>query len=248
MIILPMRTLFILPTLVGFGCGHHTGTGDVDAEPPSIDAPSGVTLDCNNYCNTIQKNCTGLNAQFGGADTADITAHCMGTCAKFTLQGTAADTTGTTLGCHLYHADAPSMTMPQTHCVHAGPAGAQTDATSPQCGDACTNFCSLEIAACGSKDTPIAGVPAQYKNMTACLTACNGDPAAIPPVPGFNKLHMYIIDGSVAPTVNPRGDSLACRLYYATNAATSMANAVAHCPQTADVAIPGTPCNGEPAP
>jgi len=245
----PMRTLFITLTLLGFGCGSSNNKAPDAAQhnDAPVDIPA-VALDCNTYCSTIQTNCTGLNAQYGGANAADATTHCMATCAKFTAQGTVTDTTGTTLGCHLYHAGAPSMAMPGTHCIHAGPAGAQTDATSPQCGDACTNFCSLEIAVCGSTDAPISGVPAQYQNMAACLTACNGNPAASPPVPGFDKTHKYIIDGTMSPTVNPRGDSLACRLYHATNASISMTNAVTHCPHTAAAPVPGTPCNGAAAP
>jgi len=229
-----MRTLFITLALVGFGCGS-SDSKTVDAAPP-------VTLDCPTYCSTIQANCTGLNAQFGGMNASDATAHCMATCAKITTQGAVTDTSGTTLGCHLYHAGAPSMTTPTTHCVHAGPAGAQTDATGPQCGDACTNFCSLEIGVCGSTDAPITGIPAQYKNMAACMTACNGDPAATPPVPAFDKSAKYVVNGGVSPTANPSGNSLACRLYHATNAAISMTNAVTHCPHTA--ATPTGPCSG----
>ena len=37
-------------------CGEGPGN--------QIDAPLAVTLDCTTYCNEIQTNCTGLNAQF----------------------------------------------------------------------------------------------------------------------------------------------------------------------------------------
>jgi hypothetical protein len=84
------------------------------------------------------------------------------------------------------------------------------------CGDACTSFCSLEISICGSLDAPLTGIPAQYQNMAACLTACGN----------FNKSKPL-----VAGATNSSGDSLACRIYHTTNAAIS-GNAAMHCPHT----------------
>jgi len=37
-----------------------------------------------------------------------------------TMAGTSADTTGNTIGCHLYHANAAAGTGAMTHCPHAG--------------------------------------------------------------------------------------------------------------------------------
>jgi hypothetical protein len=221
-----MRSFLITIALVGFGCSDDKkpaadAAPQIDA-PATPDAPT-VKLDCATYCSEIQTNCTGANAQYGGATPADATAHCMATCAKFT-PGALADQAGNTLGCRIYHAGAPAMATPATHCVHAGPAGNQVDAASGLCGDACTSFCSLEISVCGSLDTPINGIPAQYQNMGACMTSCAG----------FAKTatSRYTINGSLSPTTNPTGDSLACRLYHTTNAAISTANAVTHCPHT----------------
>jgi hypothetical protein len=227
-----MRTLFITLALVGFGCGDDGGTTPIDAPVvvPPIDAPPVVANDCPTYCSTIAANCTGLNAQYGGTSAADVTAHCMSTCAaEFKTLGAVTDTTGATLGCHIYHAGTPSKTTPTTHCVHAGPAGGQV--TDPgTCGDQCTNFCALEIGACGLMGASATG---QYTDMAACVTACAG----------FDKTAAakYVVNGGVSPTANPGGNSLACRLYHATNAAIT-GNTVVHCPHTQ--ATPTGPCAG----
>jgi hypothetical protein len=225
-----MRTLFITLALVGFGCGDDGTKPAIDAAPPVVDAAPDaapvVALDCPTYCNQIQANCTGANAQY-----PDM-GHCIGTCASFTV-GTSkvTDTAGNTLGCRIYHGGTPSMTMPAMHCVHAGPGGDLiTLATPAVCsgGDTCASFCALEVKACGTLAAPIAGIPAQYQDAAACMTACAG----------FDKTHAY---GTTA-----AGNSLACRLYHATNAAVSATTAVTHCPHTA--ATPTGPCAGVAAP
>ncbi len=200
-------------------CGGDPGNRAIDAPP--------VTLDCTTYCREIETNCTGLNAQY------PTMAQCMATCAKFTTPGALTDMAGNTLGCRIYHAGDPSRLTPTIHCIHAGPAGAQTNAAAGQCGDACTDFCSLNLATC-------TGALAQYADMATCLTACNGTG----PGTGFNKMNPYIIDGTKTPAVPPTGDSLACRLYHTTNAALDAAAAALHCPHTAAAPAAGSPCTG----
>src|SRR5262249_44955799 len=78
--------------------------------------------------------------------------------------GAAADTSGDTLGCRIYHAGNAAMD-PATHCVHAGPSG------GGHCGTACEGFCSLVVAEC----------PTQYPTAGDCMTTCAGHPAD-PPV------------------------------------------------------------------
>jgi hypothetical protein len=196
------------------GCGGDDGNNNNDA---AVDGRPVLTLDCATYCTTIQANCTGANAQY---PTETDNAHCLGTCMKFTV-GTSADMGGqNTLGCRLYHAQNAMISGdPATHCPHAGPGGAaiSTAATQPAvCGDACTSFCTLEIAVCGTT-----GANAQYTSMADCMTACGTGTT------GFNKSKPYVVGPPQS-----SGDSLACRLYHATNAATSAANATAHCPHT----------------
>ena len=209
--------------LVLAACGSAPGN-------PPIDAPPVVTLDCPTYCNEIETNCMGLNAQY------PTMAQCMATCAKLTTPGTLADTSGNTLGCRIYHAGEPSRLTPIIHCIHAGPAGAQTNAAG-QCGDACTDFCSLNLATCTN-------TLAQYADMDTCLTACNGTGTGT----GFNKANPYLIDGTKTPPVPPAGDSLACRLYHTTNAALDAAAATTHCPYTAAVPTAGSFCTGAATP
>jgi hypothetical protein len=195
-----MRTLLLTFALGFVACSDSTTT---------TDGTAAVTQDCPTYCSEIQANCTGANAQYPAETT---NAHCLAACASFPM-GTAADKTGNTLGCRIYHAGAPAIMDAATHCVHAGPGGDKTSVAAPgTCGDACTSFCTLEIKACGV--TGDAGGNGQYADMNACMTACGG----------FEKTHLYAITAS--------GDSLACRLYHATNAAIS-GNATAHCPHTA---------------
>jgi hypothetical protein len=227
------RTFLIVMTLAG--CGDKNPAIDaavkIDAAPDA--AP--VSLDCPAYCTEIQANCTGANAQY-----PDM-AHCMATCASFTV-GTSkvTDTSGNTLGCRIYHGGDPSMMAPATHCIHAGPGGDLITATPPAVcsgGDVCASFCALEIKACGSLDAPLPGNPRdangnplfQYLNMANCMTACAA----------FDKTHAY---GTTA-----AGDSLACRLYHATNAAIAVTpNGVMHCSHTA--ANPTGPCAGAATP
>jgi hypothetical protein len=192
-----MRTLLLTFALVA--CGDSGNTA-IDAAPP-------VTQDCATYCTEILANCTGTNLQF-----ADM-AHCTAACGSFAM-GMAADKSGNTLGCRIYHAGEPAKMDPVTHCPHAGPGGDKTSVVAPPgtCGDACTSFCTLEIKACGV--TGDAGGLGQYASQADCTAKC-----ALFPNP--TKLYSPM---SV-------GDSLACRLYHATNAAIA-GNATVHCVHT----------------
>lgn len=223
-----MRTFLILATLTG--CG-----GD---KKPAIDAMpdmAPVALDCPTYCAEIQTNCTGDNAQY-----LDM-AHCMATCASFTVgASTVDDMSGDTLGCRIYHGGAPSRMSPATHCPHAGPAGDLLTATPPAfCsgGNVCESFCTLEIKACGSLDAPLPGNPTdetnnplfQYQNMDDCMRLCAS----------YDKTHAY--------STAAMGNSLACRLLQATSAAIAVTpNGMMYCRYTADFAR--GPCVGTPSP
>lgn len=221
-----MRTFLILMVLIG--CGDD-GASPIDAAPDV----AVVSLDCSTYCTEIQVNCIDANAQY-----LDM-AHCTATCASFTV-GTSkvTDTSGNTLGCRIHYAGNPAITAPATNCVHAGPAGGPITATPPDpvsCigNDVCASFCALEIKACGSLDAPLPGNPRdadgnplfQYLNMANCMSTCAG----------FDKMHAY--------STAAAGNSLACRLYHATNAAIAITpNGEMHCSHTA--ANPTGPCAG----
>lgn len=215
-----MRKAFLL-LLVLVGCSDSNNKTVDAAPPPPVDAAAPAPPDCTTYCNTIQANCTGANAQY-----PDM-AHCMGACGSFAI-GKTGDQTGNTLGCRLSHAGALATTNATTNCPLAGPGGALTSLTTPPgtsntCGDACTSFCTLDIKACGTTTS----VPAtgQYVDMNDCLAKC----AAFP-----NSDHLYSITSG--------GDSLACRLYHSTNAAVP-GSATVHCPHTGPApAGLGNPC------
>jgi hypothetical protein len=70
----------------------------------------------------------------------------------------------------------------------------------------CTYYCSNDIAVCS-------GTNNQYKDMATCVSMCNSIPD----------------DAGVGAT---SGDSLACRMYHLSVAATSSAMAAIHCPHT----------------
>jgi len=214
-----MRPFLVMLALAGCGSDNKPA---IDAAPP--DSPP--ALNCFTYCTEIQANCTGANAQYPDMDPG--MAHCMATCASFAVgSSTVTDMSGNTLGCRIYHGGAPSKMAPETHCVHAGPGGDLITAAPPTfCsgGDVCASFCTLEIRACGSLDSPLANNPRdangnplfQYLNMSNCMTSCAA----------FDKTHAYSLTAA--------GDSLACRLFHATSAAIAVTpNGAMECSSTA---------------
>jgi hypothetical protein len=227
-----MKAFFLFIVLAGCG-GSSKGTPD--AAPP-IDALPPVTLDCNSYCARIQANCQNANAQYSDAE------HCMAACSTFAVgASTISDTSGNTLGCRInYAVAAASATTAANDCAYAGPAGDLVTAATPAfCsgGDVCTSFCSIEIAACGSIANPLPGNPTdinhkplpQYEDMGKCVALCDG----------YDKTHAY--------STASRGDSLACRLFQATQA-TAATDRPTACPDTGNPpAAPGL-CTGTATP
>jgi len=239
-IVTAMHLRSLLVTIALVSCNHDNAAVDAavrdaavpdaavpDAAVPDaavpIDAPpDAVALDCAGYCAEIQANCTGENAQY-----PDL-AHCMSTCASFAVgTSTIDDPSGNTLGCRIHYAGTPARTAPATHCVHAGPGGDLITATPPAfCsgGDVCASFCALDIRACGSTDTPLPDDPVdetgnplfQYGDMADCMRVCDDF---------YDKTHAY--------STTAVGNSLACRLFQATEAAIAVTpNAATYCSAT----------------
>jgi hypothetical protein len=84
---------------------------------------------------------------------------CLAVCATIPL-GTAADTSGNTVGCRASRANAAAAN-PTAQCPQAGPGGAGT------CGSNCQGFCQIVVASC-------TGANQQYASSAACMTACAG--------------------------------------------------------------------------
>jgi hypothetical protein len=139
--------------------------------------PDAAAASCADYCTEIMTNCTGTDAQYTNTD------QCMAACLAFP-QGTPGTQSGDSLECRVYHAGA-ALGDPDTHCVHAGPAGGGA------CGMDCEGFCQLDLAAC-------TGTNAAYTSSQDCMTAC----AAMDDSVKYN-------DSIVS------GNTVACRIYHA---------------------------------
>jgi hypothetical protein len=104
------------------------------------------------------------------------------------------ETHGNTLACHDYHAGQPAINAPEIHCIHAGPGGGTV------CGTLCVNYCNLVQTACTGADQ-------LYATDQACRNACAG----FPTTPDYSANVTS-------------GDSLACRVFYAAEAAATPAS------------------------
>jgi hypothetical protein len=133
--------------LVSILCCAAAGCGGDDGDP------DGTAATCARYCATIATSCTGVEAQYTGAD------QCMAACQAFD-QGAEGAQSGNSLECRNYHAGA-ALGDPTTHCVHAGPGGAGA------CGNNCAGFCAIVLSACAGDDEA-------YASEAECLTACAG--------------------------------------------------------------------------
>ena len=119
---------------------------------------------CMAYCTTITTNCgptdAGTNTQY--ADVAACNKACL------TQYGWAAgkmgDTSGDTVACRAYHAEAAKGNA-VVHCPHAGPSGGNT------CGTWCEVFCDLHARNCP-------GNLAIFADRGACMTACGAMPTS----------------------------------------------------------------------
>ncbi len=154
-----------------------SGEDEVDASS-STGADTGDAEVCADYCSLIGDHCEDDDAQYDGD------AICEATCANMPV-GNAGDELGNTASCRTFHA-VLAAEDPQTHCPHAGPAGAGT------CGANCESFCSIALSVCE-------GDLSVYTSTEDCIDACEGF-AAEPPY-----------SANV-----PDEDSFACRLRHLT--------------------------------
>jgi hypothetical protein len=126
------------------GCGDDdgpAGSSDAGRDSGPDSGPAGDAGDvptCAAYCALMMTNCTGTNKQY-----VDTTA-CMKYCATQSgwPMGLAGTTSGSSIGCHTYHADVAGTSTPDIHCKHAGPSGANT------CGTWCEVYCQAVANNC----------------------------------------------------------------------------------------------------
>ncbi len=121
--------------------------------------PGPMDPTCNAYCTAIMANCKGAgnDAGMGGLQQYTTMDNCLNSCKAMPV-GTAADQSGNTLGCRLYHAMA-AKADPVTHCPHAGPGGAGV------CGTNCQGYCQIAQMYC-------AGSSQIYSSLSDCMSVC----------------------------------------------------------------------------
>jgi hypothetical protein len=183
-----MTRLSLALTILCFGCGdsgNNTMSPDM-AVSMGPDLATGGAPTCAAYCAAIQANCTAGNQQYTTMN------NCINSCAAIPA-GTSADTSGNTLGCRLYHANA-AKADPATHCVHAGPGGAG------MCGTNCQGYCQIALKYC-------TGTSQIYANATDCATVC----ATFPDTAKFN----------VTDTTLQNKKATACLLYHVQEASSA---------------------------
>ncbi len=148
---------------------------------------------CDAYCDSVQTNCAGANAQFPSK------AACVKACA-FIPEGAPSDQSGNSLACRTYHAGAAATDATQ-HCPHAGPSGAGV------CGTPCEGYCNLMIGVCTT----------EFTDYSECTTKCDAFTGK---------------DATDYNTSFVSGDSLNCRIYHATVAASDPSGGTdtLHCP------------------
>ena len=166
-----------LLALVLTGCFSPESDGEFE---DGTGAPTGgdPAQACSDYCTLIGDHCEGDLQQYSG------TLQCEAVCAVME-PGEQDAVSGNSLGCRTFHA-INAAEDPQTHCIHAGPAGGGV------CGGECESFCSQALALCTGDD-------AAFADFEACATECN----QFPTDPPYNAT---VLDG----------DSFACRMSHLT--------------------------------
>lgn len=179
--------------------------GAADAAPPP-DEPS-----CETYCALATTSCTGDFQQYRSK------AECLAICKLLPL-GTAGDEDTSSVACRQHYAGSPARTDAVSYCVAAGPFGGNV------CGDRCTAFCQIALAAC----SPDAG-SAPYASYADCQTACADYAYRAPDAGDAGDA------GGETPFGPTTGDSLNCRLFH-------LREAVMDATSCADIAAKSDAC------
>ncbi|MBI4814928.1 MAG: hypothetical protein HY791_01640 [Deltaproteobacteria bacterium] len=135
--------------------GTHACTKDSDCDKGRCVESGGehrcVSL-CTEYCDTMVDVCTGASAPYADRGSCDKA------CGTFPSSGAPGDSSGDSVHCRAFHAQAASSD-PRTHCAHASIGGGGV------CGDSCEIYCRMIQTAC-------TGANAQYADVGSCLTEC----------------------------------------------------------------------------
>jgi hypothetical protein len=149
--------------------GGKDATDDTDDTTEETDSPvetdteetDDTTVDetptCAAWCTALAASCS-ADPTYGFMDETQCNAYCG---AVAIPAGTAADTSGNTLGCRTYHAGAAAGD-PTTHCPHASASGGSV------CGSLTENYCHMAENICTGD------------NAITWTTDCMTDAAAIP--------------------------------------------------------------------
>jgi hypothetical protein len=188
----------------GMGGGmHDAGTGGAGGGTGG--AGGGDPNTCAHYCDVINKNCTGANAEYL---TKQV---CLDMCNTFD-PGQPGDMMNDSLACRLYWAKQADKD-PATYCQLGGP-------LAGKCTTPCSAFCLLDYDLCN------AGGLFPYKDSMECKMACAGFNYLGSADAG---------PGTVGDILFSTGDTLNCRLYHLESAwdkSNPMATTT-HCPHTA---------------
>jgi hypothetical protein len=208
--------------------GSDAAVGIHVHEETDIDAgASAASPLCQDYCDTVTKQCVDDYAVYAGVD------ECLPTCANLT-EGTRKDVQGNTVGCRL---NAAHSIVEDADCAIAGPGGAGT------CGDNCESYCQLMSHACADPAYTVYWLG----DLALCVEKCRGlrdrdhDPDNSTTDSRFSAKSTAARDHN--------GDTVQCRLFHA-SAASPPFGAATHCWHAALAPRPSVdkevnPCLGE---
>jgi hypothetical protein len=180
------KITFALIACAWIGCSSNNNNPPPQDLAVAPDLASAGAPDCATYCTAIMANCTGTNQQYTTVD------NCMNVCKAIPV-GTAADQSGNTLGCRIYHANF-AKNDPVTHCPHAGPGG------NGVCGADCAGYCQIALMYC-------TGANQIYTSPQDCMTTCMSFP---------DTLRFNVNDATVQAS-----NSQACLLYHSQEASSN---------------------------
>jgi hypothetical protein len=140
---------FLFCVFVLAGCASIVGIEDHVFQ-------SAASTQCQEYCDTVLKNCTGPYAVYTGKPT------CLGVCSKLPPGDPLEPLDGNSVACRKKQAD-QAATEPQFFCPRASPGGGGPG-VGGTCGTNCESYCMLLQASC----------PDNLLAVADCVKSCSG--------------------------------------------------------------------------